>query len=771
MKKIIISFFILLLSSINVYTQDAQNLVYSISDFSGGQNTQTSPFTLQPNESVICENARVGKELRSLTKRDDLRSYGTADTSEAITGMHRLYLSDLSKILIVTHGDEIEAGNDNSGVFTTILDLSSGDYRWQWLTWHDLAIGTDGYNQPVKTNGSDATYLGTCYAEVSTDAGNPNGTYTYKVSYYTASYEVLFNVASNSVSPANKKVNLSMIPIAPDTFSGENVIGRKVYRVESGTWKLLSNGTIANNTATTLVDNDTTAGGDSYPAGNATYTPPKGKLCLIHKNRLWIANNPTYPSRIYYSEDGSHDVFLTTSYFDIRQNDGDEITNIFNLLGKLTVSKTNSIQKILTYGDTPSSDWEITDPFSFIGCQAMYSGTDSPVGRIYLARDGIYRFDGQNSYLLSYNITPNILDILPSNFGNCWAIYHQNKYYMAYTSTESGATANDKVLVYDMLTKSFSFDTLSLNAFTTFNSGSDWGVLYSGSSSDGTVYAHDTTSNDILHRRHSDFTGTFDDMRYIPTKWGGDSESPVLEIANITAIDSLAGVINDLTGDINREDTDGYYISPVIYIGTPVLDKIYWNETIPSAGGDVLFDLRFGATSGACAAASFGTDYTNPSGSDISGETSNEYMQYRIQLSTDDIDYTPTVYKSGGYVVRISFYREGTSSESSITLHWQSGWFDLGARNRVKTLREINVYYESENTGQLDIVVSNFEGDTDTFNIDLVQDPSFYTAKFTGGALIGEKFKIDLQESSLNSLTINSIDLVYDVEPAGLEYP
>ncbi|GAH13355.1 unnamed protein product, partial [marine sediment metagenome] len=148
-----------------------KNQQWITDDFSGGLNLKLSEYNLPSNRSTsggeyatIAENIRFGTKLKSATKRDEVFSYGSADTTEAITGMHRLYLKDGTKRLLVTHGDELEVGDDSLGTFTNLLTFTTGNYRWQWVTWHDVAIGSDGYNQPIKTNGTVATYLGSCGA-------------------------------------------------------------------------------------------------------------------------------------------------------------------------------------------------------------------------------------------------------------------------------------------------------------------------------------------------------------------------------------------------------------------------------------------------------------------------------------------------------------------------------------------------------------------------------------------------------------------------------
>jgi hypothetical protein len=770
MKKLLVILSIFLATS--AFGQEAsKNKILVIADFSGGLATKLSDQSNNPKYARLVENIRLNDMFPSITKRDQIYTFGTADASEAITSMHRLYKSDSTKYLLVTHGDELEVADDTTGAFTSILDLSSSDYRWQWVTWHDLAIGGDGQNSPVKTNGSNATFLGTCFAEDNGAGAGPNGAYTYKVSFYTASYEVIFNVASNLVTVTDNDIDLSMIPIGPDSFNGEDIVGRKIYRSEvggAGTYKLLTNGTIANNIDTTLTDSDADGAlGADYPAGDATWTPPKCKYWVVHKNRLFGANDINYPSRIYYSKDSSHDLFESTDYRNIRANDGDDITFIKNLLGVLRVGKTNTIQNFYTTGDDPDADWEISDPISFIGCDAPYSAINTPIGILYLSRSrgGVYVFNGQNSMLKSEQITPTIEDILSTNLNNVCGALNSNLYFLSYASTSVGGSTNNRVLIYDLLSNSFTIDTMTLNAFCSFNGGGDGGTLYAGASDSGKVYQFANTTKELIHSKHADFTGTFDDMRYIPSGVaGGNSNSTVLELAWDLDIDNMVGTINAATGDVNRSDTGGTYISPVLTTtGAATYDKIYWNETLAS-GTNATFAIRSGASSAACSAAVWSSEYTIPSGSDISGETAGNYTQYRITMSTTDIDKTPYVTTVGGFTTKILYNTLGASAEAAIALHWRSNWIDFGIPLYKKALRKIFVILEGTN-GTLTVTFTNEYGDTDSFDIDLNTYPTYYEEYFTNGALIGKKFMIDIANSDLNAVRVKEIDLLYDVEP------
>lgn len=774
------------------YAQELkENLIYVWDSFEGGLATKPSEIELDKKYATIAENLRLNTEGQSIVKRDEVLQYGIADASEAITGMHRLYLKDGTKKLIVTHGDEIEVGDDNAGTFAALPTDSSAsisitsDLRWQWLTWHNVAIGCDGQTAPVKTDGTDITFLGGCYAEDNGAGAGPDGTYTYKISFYTTSYEVIYNVTSNSVTVSDNDIDLSMIPIGPDTFLGEDITGRKVYRntvAAPNTWNLLSNGTIADNTTTTLTDSDADgAVGAAYPAGDATWTPPKCKLLLINNNRLFFANDPntatdTGPSTIYYSENGSHDNFQNAiNYFNIRKNDGDEITGIYNLSGILTISKTNTWQKLYTYGSDPSADWEISDPFSFVGNAAYYASAYTPLGIIYLSREGngLYIFNGQHSMLVSDIVTPTLNDISPPDISNTWGEFHDNIYYLAYSSKESGSSTNNRLLGHDFISKSFFIDTLNINVFTVFDSGTDEGTLYAGSSIDGTVYNFSLSSRDITHKIHGDFTGTFDDMRYIPNNppVTGDHNSPILELAWDDTIDDAAATVNNTSGIVDRPDTGGTYTSQVLNTaGISAYDLLFWNEILASgATTDVTFAVRSGSTAANCIAAAFGNEFTLSSGSDISGESADDFTQYRITMSTDDIDYTPNVVRVGNYNVRLTYNLAGTSVEGSIPMHWRSGYTDMGYPGLTKSLKKVYAFYDSESVGTLTLKFVNWQGDSESFEIDLSENPSNYSDFFTTGKFIGERFCLDITENSLNTLTIKPrIIVVFDVEPIEL---
>jgi len=933
-RKLFALIFAVMLALPSAHAQDSQRSVAVFDDFSGGLVSKVSGRKLKPTQAAIAENVRFDTNYPSLTKRDNLLTYGTADATEPITGLFRHYEKDGDKVLVVTHGDELEVGNDSTGAFTTIFNLTTGDQYWQFVTWHDILIGTDGYNQPIKfdLDNDSATYLGALLAVVSDSGSGPaSGAYTYKVACYSTTYTVLLDQASNQITADGNDVTLSMIPICPDTLlNGESTIGRKIYRTESdgSTYKLLSNGTVNDNTSVTLTDSDADGVlGGAMPAGDQTWTPPKGRFLLVMNNRLFLANDPTdAPSRVYYSQDGSHEMFTPTSYLDVRQDDGDTITFIENLLGIIVIGKNNSIQKLYIDGDDPDEDWKLSEPLTETGCQAPYSLDLSPYGLIYLAKDGIYRFAGGKPELISESVSPEIEDIPATSLNKVYGIYHDNKYYLSYASEATGENANNRVLVLDLLAKAYEIDLLSISAFTAFNSGNDWGILYGGASDTGAVYAFRQGIPEMIHKRHSDFAGLWDDMRYIPDSdvLGGDSEDPVIEISRTETIDELTGTIDAQIGTINREDTVGYYVSQPVTVTANGFDLLYWNESIPVEGGSVQFKLRTSDTgesnlllnddfefwenyltltpstsqpndwaytqggtggtaveettevnrgsssakvtksssgdseiattianptsyqgqsitfagyvksansaadqvqleiddgvgqtttsyangggwehvsvtrvidgaatsitvkcnvkSSADAAAYFdqvmarqassvtndwsawSSAFTDSSGSDISAIAAADYIQYQIRMETDDISVTPTIVKVG-FNIKLTYSKEGTSADTDIPLHWQSGLLDFGAPGMTKELRKIEAYHQGT-TGDYTITITDRSGnESDTWTVDMATYDGYYAEYPTNGVLLGEDFIIDIQNDGVESFTLDKLVITYDIAP------
>jgi hypothetical protein len=784
---------------------------YVISSFEKGLNDHASPYVVGDNQGTIAQNVRFNNAYGTVAKRPSVLNYGTIGSSAAVNGLYRYYKSDGTKKLIAASSTKLYVGDDTAGTFQTIKTGLTDGKRWQFSTYKDILIASNGYDNTQKYDGktliTDDTEeartatavtadLGAPFAELDTGSNlDATSWYTWRIAYYDGSTYIYSTARTNALKTGStfKAAKLTDVPLGPT-----GTTTRYIYRTEGQASQAAAEaatsyyqvGSIADNTTTTYIDNvaDATITADAAPtwatvSAGVNGTPPKGKYNLIHKERLFATGNNTDPSNIYWSDLFNPDVFDPTDYVSIRRNDGDAITFLKEQLGILTVGKTNTIQKFYTEGDT--STWQASAPLSFVGCPAPYSVANTPVGIFYVGRDGLYNFNGQYSSLISDAVTPKIRDILEVALDNAWGMWFKNEYQLAYTSRSTGATHNDRVLVYDTTRDAYSVDTRNVNCFATFSSGTDFGILYEGASdTTGRIFAQEAATPILIKNLKSELdAGTFS-----ATVSSGEETSPVLSIGEDETIDGgSAGTIDTETGIIDRLATSGTWTSPAYQINATGLTLLQWNEDLNSYG-DVTFQIRTGATLGALAAASYSSSFTNPAGSDISAVTASVYIQVKISLSTSDITVTPELYVNDGYMFKITYERSGDEAETTIPSIWESGWRDFQAPGFKKWIRRIKVFYRGTD-GTMTVNYRNDQDDVDnSFTIDLSQDPSANTVTLgednyqgdntnkiyvhytpantaTQGAPVGQFWKLNITESGTTVWNVDKIEVLYAVEP------
>ena len=787
-----------------------QNGIYEINDFSGGQNSHASPYILNPAVANEATNVRFNTVFGSVAKRPPTNSYGSIGAF-SVTSLHRYYKADVTKKLIATGSTLILVGDDAAGTFQNIKTGMTDGKRWQWVTYKDVAIGCNGYDNCVKYDGSTlitantdgarssgdvVTELGAPFAELNTGTNlDASSWYIYKVAFYNGTTYSYSTARSNPILTGAGVHNITLTDI-PLGESGTTQ--RMIYRISGAASRsaALSSSTyyrvatISNNTARTYDDaiTDTTIETNTAPtwatvSAGLDITPPLGKILTIHRESAWISGNVTTPSQIYWSDEFNPDYFDPADYDRIREDDGDQITAVKEQLGSLKIFKTNSVQNY--YTDRAQADWAPSPPYPAVGTSSTYSVADSPNGIYYLGNGGIYLFNGQSARLVSDAVTPEIRDILSTSIPNASGIWFENVYQLAYTSSESGSTINDRVIYYNTIRDAFSVDIKSINCFTGLSSGSDEPIVYAGSSDvDGTIASEDVSAPEILKRRKSEFTaGTYAD-----TANYGTEPLPTIELAWNTVIDSwTAGTINDIGGIIDRPDTGGTWTSPIYQINATDLGLLYWNEQLNSVG-DVTFAIKLASTSGGIAGASWSSEFTDPNGSDVSGVTANLYVQFRITLSTTDILVTPKLVVSDGYLFKMTFSKTGSVAETSVLSVWKGGWTDFGVKGSPKLIQRIKVFYTGTG-GTMNVAFDDDEHNSgQNFDIDLAQDPATnivtygednyqgnntnkvyvykptsQTASYNGA--VGNYFQFTVTETGIVGWGIDKIEVLYSTQP------
>ena len=775
-------------------------------DFSKALSTNPTEYVIKENQAVKFTNLRTNLSHGGISKRPTNLKYGSIG-SFAVSGLHRYYKSSGSKYLIATGSTKIFLGSDSAGTFSELQTGLTDGIRWEWVTYKDIAIGMNGTNAGVKwdgnstttantdgarTAGDSVTQLGAPFAELNTGTNlDASSWYQYKIAYYDGSTYYYSTARSNPILTGSGVYNITLtdIPVGP-----AGTTQRIIYRTVGDASRaavLADNSfyrvaTIANNTATTYNDSiaDATILADSAPtyataSAGINITPPVGKYPLVHRDKLFISGNVTYPSDLYWSENFLPDYFNPEDYESVRPNDGDKITFLKQFLGILTIGKTNTIQKLYTEGAVES--WSLSAPYSFVGCPAPYSAVSSPIGIIYLGRDGIYSFTGQSSQLISDIVTPTVKDISPANLDKASGYFYKNEYLLSYASQSVGGASNNRVLVYDVARDAYALDTKAVNVFAAFNASDDLGILYHGASSTtGNVYADDGGASVLYARYVSDFAlGTYSDARVT-----GEELAPVLEIAWTLTINQGVGTINSgyPGAIIDRPDTTGTWTSPAYNISASALDQIQWNEIL-NTSGDVTFQVRTATTEAGIGAASWSSAVTTPTGSDISGTSGLTWIQVRANLSTSDITVTPNLYSRENYVWRIFYSLSGSTKEADYNSEWETGWMNFGAEGHKKILRRFKVYY-SGTAGTLTMTYKNDQSNVSRhFDINLATLPSAseedeYTGNDqykvfttrpsenteTDAFPVGELWKYNFSETGTTPWKVYSVETLYSLE-------
>ena len=116
-------------------------------------------------------------------------------------------------------------------------------------------------------------------------------------------------------------------------------------------------------------------------------------------------------------------------------------------------------------------------------------------------------------------------------------------------------------------------------------------------------------------------------------------------------------------------------------------------------------------------------------------------------------------------MVKLLYTTEGNGTESSIPMKWESGYTDLGRPNQKKSLRKFECYSDGT-AGVVNVTFSNEQGLSNSFNIDLSTNSTYYGAYFTTGVLTGRLFKYTITNNDMNNITIKKIVCTYDSQPA-----
>lgn len=604
MKRITLSILVFLLS---VYSFAETRVALVVPSAEGGLNSHANPYVVTENQATEATNVRVNEQYGSVASREVMVTEFDAGSSP-IRGLYRYYKSNGDVFTIV--GTSTNLIYDSSGTSVNLFKGLSDGKRWQFVTYKDMLIASNASDRILKWDGTTQTTpntvssrtvdylaaeLGAPFAQLcDTDDGNDLDEcsyYQYRVAFYDGTNYTYSTARSNPISTgtvasSTSNIRLTSIPIGP---AGTTI--RYIYRTvgNSSATNVLSDSTyylvgdVPDNSSTVSDDtvSDALLSTDRSPTWNTVssgtqVSPPIARSLEICSERLFfgyiklIADSSPYStsvnyfSSIYWSDDGNPDYVYPTDFTEVRPDDGDSITFLKTFLGILTIGKTNSISKFYTEGSS-TSDWSLSNPFSFIGCPAPYTATVTPLGIFYLGRNGLYRFTGQSTEVVSDVVTATIKDIAQSNIEDCVGYFWNNEYQLSYASFSGASAINNRVLIYDTIRNAYVVDIKDVDSFASFSSGSDNGTLYTGSSeNDGIVAANSPTLSTLIKKYKSELdAGTVSQ-----TSVTGTESAPILSMLTIDTMDDYT--TNTLAQDAwsKTQTTASYYVPPSLGDGT-----------------------------------------------------------------------------------------------------------------------------------------------------------------------------------------------------------
>jgi hypothetical protein len=217
--------------------------------------------------------------------------------------------------------------------------------------------------------------------------------------------------------------------------------------------------------------------------------PPAGSIVEIFQDRLMVAGVPKYPTRVYWSEPGQLGSFNQfSSYVDADLDEGDPITGlepIQTVLGVLT----NDGRLAMSPSGNASAPFFLTRLYGDQG--AVSSGAIVPIegGLVIAGERDIYVWDGASSSSISSPrgegatsietlIRTGIEDARRAQIS---AAHHRSRNQVWFAYPSSGATRNDRVLVYDTSLNIWSVYSMSMEALMEVEGSDEQSWIYGGS--------------------------------------------------------------------------------------------------------------------------------------------------------------------------------------------------------------------------------------------------------------------------------------------------
>jgi hypothetical protein len=282
----------------------------------------------------------------------------------------------------------------------------------------------------------------------------------------------------------------------------------------TGTWDFTMHGTPASEIAYAGQGNTTLRQWSGSAWANVANTPAAGSLAVLSPSNRMVAGRfntttggPTggagtsTPSHVFFSDAGTATAWTATNFLQLTPGDGEKVQSVIAWRDFVFIFKSNKF--FVVYGEStdaggnPVFEYRTVDAkVGCVGPKAAVAGTD---GVYFVDRKGVYRTTGGEPERLSDPIEPIFLggssdyflggELLQSQAANTAIYYHDERVYVAYTST---GTTNNYTLVYDPALQWWSLYSFTANGFTSFRPASG------GATASELMFGDSTGSKEIM---------------------------------------------------------------------------------------------------------------------------------------------------------------------------------------------------------------------------------------------------------------------------------
>ena len=247
---------------------------------------------------------------------------------------------------------------------------------------------------------------------------------------------------------------------------------------------------------------------------------PEAKYISFFGGRLWCANLKDNPFAVRWGAASPYyKVFPAGSIEVLAEHDNSPITGMQPLGEYQVIYKSDSIWMAYPVGPDPLTGVEsfaIKQVVAGVGCVSNSSIKSIRGNHIFLAEDGIYRFDGANVQKLSDPLNDTINSITPGRRPFAAAAHWKKKNLYLLSVTTDGSNTHNLTLAFDYKNGTWwLWDNIDAQHWLEDEASNDNEILYFGDSS-GRIYQMDVGL--------TDHGGTIDS--YITThrfNFGGDA--------------------------------------------------------------------------------------------------------------------------------------------------------------------------------------------------------------------------------------------------------